>query len=169
MKITLELQNVNELSKLKNYAEKKGYTIDQLIDGIIKKASLKINEGNSEDQYSTKLDHYPINDFLTEKLKFKYLLLKDGVVACNQFGKLKEMKYSFDTGSGDVYVYLLLQGCPNKADIATLQKFSKRINLEDLYNQIYGKNTFEKYVRENVMKKIYKSQEAWKKKQHGGK
>lgn len=74
------------------------------------------------------------------------------------------MKYSFDTGTGDAYVYLLLQGCPNKADISTLQKFSTRINLEELYDHIYGKGTYEKYARETVMKKIQKSQEEWKKK-----
>ena len=48
--------------------------------------------------------------------------------------------------------------------MATLQKFSIRLNLEELYDKVYGKGTFEKYVRKNVMEKIQKSQEEWKKK-----
>lgn len=169
MKITFELQQVDALATLKNYADSKNTTIDEIIDQALVKIALnlKTNEENkcsTEDQYNAKLDHYTINEFLKAKLKFPYFIFKDGTVGCNQFGKLKEMKYSFDTGTGDVYVYLLLQGCPNKADIATLQKFSTRINVEELYDHVYGKGTFEKYARKNVMDKIQKSQEEWKKK-----
>ena len=169
MKVTLELQQVDALATLKSYAEKKGYTLDQIIDQALVKIALNLktkeeNTCSAEDQYKAKLDHYKINDYLNSKLKFQYILIKDGTVACNQFGKLKELKYSFDTGTGDAYVYLLLQGCPNKADMATLQKFSIRLNLEELYDKVYGKGTFEKYVRKNVMEKIQKSQEEWKKK-----
>lgn len=173
MKVTFDLQQVDALATLKTYAESKNFTLDQLIDNALVKIALNLktkeeNQCSPEEIYQAKLDHYPINEYLKEKLKFSYILLKDGTVACNQFGKFKEMKYSFDTGTGDVYVYLLLQGCPNRADIATLQKNSIRINLEELYDKVYGKDTFEKYVRENVMNKIQKSQEEWKRK-NGGK
>lgn len=169
MKIIFELQQVDALATLKNYAESKNLTLDKIIDQALVKIALnlKTKEENictAEDQYNAKLDHYTINEFLKERLKFPYFIFKDGTIGCNQFGKLKEMKYSFDTGNGDAYVYLLLQGCPNKADIVTLQKNSTRINVEELYDHVYGKGTFEKYARKTVMEKIQKSQEEWKKK-----
>jgi len=82
MKVTLELQQVDALATLKSYAEKKGYTLDQIIDQALVKIALnlKVKEENTcsaEDQYKAKLDHYKINDYLNSKLKFQYILIKD--------------------------------------------------------------------------------------------
>ena len=169
MKITLELQQVDALATLKTYAESKNSTLDHLIDQALVKIALnlKTNEENkcsAEDLYRAKLDQYPINDYVKEKLKFPYFILKDGTVGCNQFGKLKKLNYSFNVESGEAYIYLLKAGCPNKCDSKTLFGFSLMISLKELYNKIYGEGTFEKYAMKNVMKKIEASQKEWKKK-----
>jgi len=174
MKVTFELQQVDALATLKTYAQNKNLTIDQIVDLALAKMALNLKakeeqKCSAEDQYNMKADRHPINDYVKSKLKFPYIILKDGSIICNQFGKQKDLNYSFDTGTGDAYVYLLLQGCPNRADIATLQKYSIKINVEELYDQIYGKGTFEKYARKNVMNKIEASQKAWKEKNRGGK
>lgn len=82
MKITLNLENLEELSKIKIFALEKGLTIDQVIDAMIKKAASNLktkneNQISPEDVYRAKLDQYVINDFIKEKLKFRYFLLKD--------------------------------------------------------------------------------------------
>ena len=82
MKVTFELQQVDALAALKKYAESKNTTIDKIIDQALVKIALnlKANEENKcsvEEIYCAKLDHYPINDYVKEKLKFKYILLKD--------------------------------------------------------------------------------------------
>ena len=171
MKITLELQQVDALATLKTYAESKNSTLDHLIDQALVKIALNLktkeeeeNTCSSEDFYRAKLDQYPINDYVKEKLKFKYLLQKDGTVKCLQFNKVKELNYSFDVESGEAYIYLLKAGCPNKCDSKTLFGFSLMISLKELYNKIYGEGTFEKYAMKNVMKKIEASQKEWKKK-----
>lgn len=175
MKVIFNLEQVEALAVLKEYANKKGTEVDKIIDQAITKIALNVktleekNECSEEEIYRARLDQYTINDFVKEKLKFKYFLLKDGTVACAQYNKLKKLNYSYDSGSAEAYVYLLLNGCPNKADIPTLQRFSLRLSMKEIYEKIYGKNTYEKYVEKNIMKKIEASQAAWKAKNNGGK
>lgn len=82
MKVTFELQQVDALATLKNYAESKNTTIDQIIDQALVKIALNLktkeeNTCSAEEIYRAKLDHYPINEYLKTKLKFQYILLKD--------------------------------------------------------------------------------------------
>lgn len=82
MKVTFELQQVDALAILKNYAENKNLTLDQIIDQALVKLALNLktkeeNTCSAEDQYKAKLDHYPINEYLNSKLKFQYILIKD--------------------------------------------------------------------------------------------
>lgn len=82
---------------------------------------------------------------------------------------MKKLNYSYDTGEGEAYIYLLKAGCPNKADIPTLQKYSVKIQLSHLYDVIYGAGTYEKYIDRIIEKRIQESQKAWKMKDNGGK
>ncbi len=112
MKVTFELQQVDALATLKTYAQNKNLTIDQIVDLALAKMALNLKakeeqKCSAEDQFRAKLDKYPINDYVKEKLKFQYYLIKDGSVACVQFRKVKEMKYSFDYGTGEAYIYVL--------------------------------------------------------------
>lgn len=174
MKIVFDLKNMSDLSYLMEYAKNLGVTdFNIMMDAIIKKQAETFRKKSEKTENPTKdminynlwenkQDSYFINDFISDKLKFKYGISRYGDVLCFQFGKEKPMKYSIDNSSGNIYVYLLKKGCPNKADIATLQNYSLRINLEEIFDKIYGKDSFKKHAEKHVMGIIEKSQQDWK-------
>lgn len=175
MKVIFNLEQVEALAVLKAYANKKGTEVDKIIDQAITKIALNVKtleektEYSKEEIYRARLDQYAINDFLPEKLKFKYLIQKDGTVKCIQFNKVKELNYSFDSGTGEAYIYLLKAGCPNKCDAKTLFGYSLMLSMREIYEKIYGPDTYDKYVDKIIQKKIQESQMRWKMKNNGGK
>lgn len=83
MKVIFNLEQVDALAALKEYANKKGMEVDKIIDEALVKIALNLkakeekNECSEEEIYRARLDQYTINDFVKEKLKFRYFLLKD--------------------------------------------------------------------------------------------
>ena len=192
MRITFEITKIDDLAFLKTYSEKLKITdFNIFMDGMIAnyakrfrekllkesvetpKVKIEIedayipNQKNEEminyNLWENKNDAYLINDFLKDSLKFKYGISRYGEVICFQYGREKKMKYSIDYSSGNIYIFLLKKGCPNKADIATLQKYSLKVSLEELFDKIYGVGSFEKHARKHIMEIIEKSQLEWKK------
>ena len=175
MVITLNLEHLEELAKLKAYAERKNITIDEIIDKAVIKLASKLNDPQKEVK-EVKEDHkvfmqegiltfdqkkpsYILNEYIKDKLKFKYVITKEGKIFCQQYTKLKELNICIDHETEDFYVYLFKAGAPATFD----PKYSLKINLEEYYNYIYGEHTFEKYALRNVMKKVEESQKNWKK------
>lgn len=163
MKITFDLNAIDELAFLKKYANSIGCPdFNIFINAMIKNYSERLQKKSDPNSWESKKDSYFINDFIKEQLKFQYGISRYGDVICFQFGKEKTIKISTDVSSGIYYIYLLKKGCPNKCDMATLQNYSIRFNLEEIYEKVYGKGTFKQHAEEHVKQLVEASQIEWK-------
>ncbi len=162
MELKINLENEANVTYLVNYANEKNVSLDYLFERLIGRAVEKIQEMKLEKQEKKKVDAVFINDYLKTKLKFKYGISRLGDVICFQQGKEKKINICTDS-ENNYFIYLLKQGCPSRCDAKTLSAYSVKINLEELYDHIWGEGTFNKNASQNVANKVIISQNNWKK------
>ena len=73
MVITLNLEHLEELAKLKAYAERKNITIDEIIDKAVIKLASKLNDPQKE------VPNIPKSQSNCEKLEWEYVLNPDRI------------------------------------------------------------------------------------------